>query len=75
MTISKRLASAVLCVGVLTGSSEHGRADEAAEAILSAAGMNAGLIVHLGCRDGAMTLALSPGGKFVVQNPHVPWEE
>lgn len=38
-----------------------------AEAILKNAGVRGGLIVHIGCGDGALTLALHAGDGYVVQ--------
>jgi len=40
--------------------------DEQAAVVLRMAGIEAGLCVHLGCRDGALTAALARGGRLLV---------
>ena len=49
-----------LCPGIL-------RADQSADAILKATGVQGGLIVHLGCGDGRLTAALGAGESYLVQ--------
>ena len=57
----------VMLCGIARLSLSAEPADEnLAEEILAAAGVPGGLCVHLGCGDGALTAALSGGGRFLV---------
>ncbi|MBC8875987.1 MAG: PQQ-binding-like beta-propeller repeat protein [Planctomycetes bacterium] len=59
MTTFNLIMFAVLC--------SAGQATDRAKAIAEQAGFAGGLIVHVGCGDGALTEALSMDGRFVVQ--------
>jgi outer membrane protein assembly factor BamB len=76
-----RIGEAILFILLLTAltplsaarSVESNRADnrdqpiiERAQDILKAAGVEGGLVVHIGCGDGRLTAALRAGGSFVI---------
>jgi len=52
---------------VLTGVAVSASPREDAQRILEAAGVEGGLVVHLGCGDGSLTAALGAGDGFLVQ--------
>lgn len=56
----------LLAVVVLCGGAPAGDADAAAKDIVAASGVSAGLAVHIGCGDGALTAALADAGRFLV---------
>ncbi len=58
-----KLAIIVLSVGFVLPTTAH---SEDAEQILSATGVQGGLIVHLGCGDGKLTAALRAGDGYLV---------
>jgi outer membrane protein assembly factor BamB len=67
---SRTLWGAVLAIVCGLSSSFAEEADlssEKAEAILQAAGVRGGLVVHLGCGEGGLTAALCAGDRYVVQ--------
>ena len=59
----KKLAIIVLSVGFALPTTAH---SEDAKQILSATGVQGGLIVHLGCGDGKLTAALRAGDGYLV---------
>ncbi len=61
----KVAVSGVVLLALLACSSA--RAEQPAEEILKASGIEGGLIVLLGCGDGKLTTALSAGDAFIVQ--------
>jgi SAM-dependent methyltransferase len=58
--------AAALSSTALGGEANPGAEEEDARRILEAAGVDAGLVVHLGCGDGRLTAALGRSGRFVV---------
>lgn len=56
----------MLCGGAPVSLSAGPADENLAEEILAAAAVPGGLCVHLGCGDGALTAALSGGGRFLV---------
>jgi len=63
-----RVAAACVVGLVLAAHLETGRADEQQQAreILERAGVQGGLVVHLGCGDGRLTAALRAGKRYLV---------
>jgi len=58
------VSSVLLLAGIAPASANP--ADEQAAAILDAAGVKGGIVVHLGCGDGRLTAALRAGESFAV---------
>ncbi|MFW6162599.1 MAG: PQQ-binding-like beta-propeller repeat protein [Planctomycetota bacterium] len=57
-----------MCVAALAaGAAGAAEAEAEAARILQAAGVKGGLVVHLGCGDGALTAALRPSDSYIVQ--------
>ena len=65
MMLRRFTAVLVLCL-LACGGASASEVDEQAAALLRMAGIEAGLCVHLGCRDGALTAALARGGRLLV---------
>jgi outer membrane protein assembly factor BamB len=59
--------AAALAAGLLLAVRIAGAAEPPAEVILAKAGVEAGLAVHLGTRDGQLEIALTNGGRRLVQ--------
>ncbi|MCX5675645.1 MAG: class I SAM-dependent methyltransferase, partial [Planctomycetota bacterium] len=59
-------ASGCLVVLLVLGSFAAALYADSAEAILQAAGVKGGLVVHLGCGDGRLTAALHAGDAYLV---------
>ena len=57
---------AALCGVAALAAGGDGAADAQAKAILAAAGVKGGLVVHVGCGDGRLTAALRLGESFLV---------
>lgn len=53
--------------GVVHAAGSSAPGADNAKALVRAAGVSGGLIVHVGCKDGKLTAALAADGRFVVQ--------
>ena len=65
MRLRDGLVVLVVALGICGGASASA-VDERAGALLRRAGVDAGLCVHVGCRDGALTAALARSSKLLV---------